>query len=160
MKFHHLIEINDPLNPLLDPLTREQLWRGLVLRAEAPALFMPHLDQCDIVKRGVNSLSRALRYGQVVITDEVSLLPQQEVVYRVPAQGEIAASQLTMRIEEPQPEIFYVRFEYDDGTPDAAGSMDAYYNEFRRSAYYEADIDTIRIIRELAAEGRFNTPLS
>jgi len=32
MKFEHLIEINDPLNPLADTMTREQLWRGLVLR--------------------------------------------------------------------------------------------------------------------------------
>ncbi|MHA0111691.1 AtaL-like protein, partial [Klebsiella pneumoniae] len=41
MKFNHLIQINDPLNPLIDSLTREQLWRGLVLRAESPRLFMP-----------------------------------------------------------------------------------------------------------------------
>ena len=34
MKFEHLIEINDPLNPLIDTLSLEQVWRGLVLRAE------------------------------------------------------------------------------------------------------------------------------
>ena len=33
MKFEHLIEINDPLNPLIDALTVEQLWAGLVLSA-------------------------------------------------------------------------------------------------------------------------------
>ena len=48
MKFEHLIEINDPLNPLMDTLTREQLWRGLVLHAESPKLFVPHLDECTI----------------------------------------------------------------------------------------------------------------
>ena len=48
MKFNHLIQINDPLNPLIDSLTREQLWRGLVLRAESPRLFMPHLDDCRL----------------------------------------------------------------------------------------------------------------
>lgn len=160
MKFHHLIEINDPLNPLIDPLSREQLWRGLVLRAEAPMLFMPHLDQCDILARTPSSLSRELRYGELTIRDEVSFTPQEEVLYQVPAQRDIPASRLTMRIEEPQPDIFYVRFEYDDGTPDAVGSMDAFYNEFRRSAYYEADLDTIRIIRSLAAQGRFNLPLN
>jgi len=42
MKFEHLIEINDPLNPLIDALTLEHRWRGLVLRAigergDAPA---------------------------------------------------------------------------------------------------------------------------
>ncbi len=160
MKFHHLIEINDPLNPLIDPLTREQLWLGLVLRAEAPALFMPHLDHCTIINRSQGGLSRELRYGDLVIADQVSFTPQHEVLYQVPAQRDITASRLTMTIEEPQPEIFYVRFEYDDGTPDVAGSIDAFYNEFRRSAYYEADLDTIRIIRQLAGEGRFDLPLN
>lgn len=160
MKFHHLIEINDPLNPLIDPLTREQLWRGLVLRAEVPQLFIPHLDACNILDRSASSLSRELRYGNVVIRDQVNFTPQQEIVYEVPAQQDISASRLSMTIEEPQPDVFYIRFEYDDGTDDAAGSVDAYYNEFRRSAYYEADIDTIRIIRELASEGRFNQPLN
>jgi hypothetical protein len=40
MRFEHLVEINDPLMPLLTELTREQLWRGLVLRAEDPTQFI------------------------------------------------------------------------------------------------------------------------
>ena len=51
MKFEHLIEINDPLNPLIDTLSLEQVWRGLVLRAESPRLFVPHLDECQISER-------------------------------------------------------------------------------------------------------------
>ena len=34
MRYEHLVQINDPLMPLLDTLTRNQLWQGLVLRAE------------------------------------------------------------------------------------------------------------------------------
>ncbi|MEA5097780.1 MAG: AtaL-like protein, partial [Burkholderiaceae bacterium] len=51
MKFEHLIEINDLRNPTIAPLTRAQLWRGLVLRAEEPTWFMPHLDACEIIER-------------------------------------------------------------------------------------------------------------
>jgi hypothetical protein len=75
----------------------------------------------------------------------------------VPAQKDIPASSLTMSIEEPQSGIFFVRFEYDDGTGE---SEEEFYNDFRRSAYKEADIDTIRIIRRLAEEGRFDSPLN
>src|SRR5471030_1057259 len=67
MKFEHLIEINDPLNPLIDTLTMEQLWRGLVLRAESPKLFVPHLDECMIEQRSENGFSRQLRYGELLI---------------------------------------------------------------------------------------------
>ena len=37
MKFNHLVEINMPDNPLVMMITREQLWHGLVLRAEMPS---------------------------------------------------------------------------------------------------------------------------
>jgi len=153
MKFTHLVEINDPLNPLIDPLTRDQLWRGLVLRAEQPGKFIPWLDGCDIVERTAASISRRSRYGEVVISDIVRFAPQERIHYRVPAQADIPASDLHVTIEEPQSGLLFVRFEYDDGTPEIDGSADAFYNEFRRSAYQEADIDTVRVIRQLAADG-------
>jgi hypothetical protein len=153
MKFNHLIQINDPLNPLVDPLTREQLWRGLVTRAEAPKLFMPHLDDCRLSDKSLDSVRRELRYGELVILDKVTYLPQIQVLYEVPAQGDIPTSRMSMTIEEPQPGLLFVRFEYDDGQPETEGGAEAFYNEFRRSAYQEADIDTIRIIRELTVRG-------
>jgi hypothetical protein len=159
MKFEHLIAINDPLNPLIDPLTRLQLWRGLVLRAESPQLFVPQLDECQLSERSADAVSRVLRYGELAIRDRVTYLPQLQVHYQIPAQKEIAASSLAMTIEEPQPELLFVRFTYDDGASPAEDAANAMYDDFRRSAYQEADIDTIRIIRELAAEGRFDAPL-
>lgn len=158
MKFTHLVEINDPLNPLIDPLTRDQLWRGLMLRASCPKLFVPWLDACDIVHRSADAVDRELRYGDVVIRDHVTFLPQQQVQYHVPAQQDIPPSRLNMTIEEPQPGLLFVRFEYDDASPDIAGTTEAFYNEFRRSAYQESDIDTIRMIRQLSSEGRLDPP--
>ena len=152
MRFEHLIEINDPLNPLIEDLTREQLWRGLVLRAESPRLFMPHLDECTLSDRSETLLSRSLRYGELIIHDRVTFDAPHAVRYDVPAQGDIPQSTLLMTIEEPQPDALFVRFEYDDGKADS--DEEAFYNEFRRSAYEEADIDTIRTIRQLAQEGR------
>ncbi|GAB3542732.1 SRPBCC family protein [Noviherbaspirillum agri] len=154
MKFSHLVEINDPRNPLIESLSREQLWRGLVLRAETPTDFVPYLDRCEILERSALVISRELHYGDLVVRDHVTFQPQQRIVYHVPQQKEIPASQLTMTIEEPQPEIFFVRFEYEDESSEAAGSEEAFYNEFKRSAYQESDIDTIRTIRQMAESGR------
>ena len=156
MKFTHLIEINDPLLPLVDVLTRVQLWRGLVLRATSPKLFVPYLDDCLISDREPNRFSRALRYGDVLIRDVVTLAPLEEITIAVPEQKDIAASLLIMRIESPQPDAFFVRFIYDDGKVVETGSMEAFYDEYRRSAYQESDIDTIRLVRELAQQGRLD----
>jgi len=156
MQFEHLIEINDPLNPLIDMLSRDELWRGLVLRAESPRLFVPHLDECTLTDRSDTLLSRSLRYGDLVIHDRVTFDAPHAVRYDVPAQGDIPESSLLMTIEEPQPDALFVRFEYDDGKADS--DEEAFYNEFRRSAYEEADIDTIRVIRQLAQEGLLQRP--
>jgi hypothetical protein len=156
MKFEHLIEINDPLNPLIDPISREQLWRGLVLHADSPKLFVPHLDECTIAERSSGSFRRRRRFGQLVIEDRVILTPLQEVRYEVHQQGEISASSLTVSIEAPSEDTLFVRFRYDDGHDAATDAANAMYDEFKKSAYQEADIDAIRIVRELAAQGRLD----
>jgi hypothetical protein len=160
MKFEHLIEINDPLNPLIDALTPEQLWRGLVLRAESPKLFVPHLDDSVIDQRSENGFRRTLRYGELVIVDTVRLTPMHSVRYQVAAQQDISESSLTMSIEMPTEDTLFVRFEYDDGHDAATDSANAMYDDFRRSAYLESDIDTIRILRDLASQGRLDSLLN
>lgn len=159
MRFSHLVEINDPLNPLIDTLTREQLWRGLVLRAEMPRRFVPWLDACDISNRSETSLERVLRYGDTVIRDQVTFNKPDKIVVHVPQQGDVPTADLTMTIEEPYEGSLFVRFEYDDYSGEARGSDEAMVHEFRRSAYKESDIDTIRTIREMAAEGLLDSPM-
>jgi len=156
MKFEHLIEINDPLNPLIDTITREQLWRGLVLRAEDPKRFIPHLDECIIGERSAGTFTRRQRFGELVIEDRVILTPLEEVRFEVPAQGDIAQSLLTMRIEARGDAMLLVRFTYDDGNPSAGDEMGKMYEDFKKSAYQEADIDTVKIVRQLASAGKLD----
>jgi hypothetical protein len=156
MKFEHLIQINDPLNPLIDTISIEQLWRGLVLRAESPTMFVPHLDECTIGERSSGTFTRRLRYGDLVIDDVVHMTPLKEVRYEVPAQGEIAASSLKMIIEAPGDAVLLLRFCYDDGQGEHTDPANAMYDDFKRSAYQEADIDTVRILRQLAGEGKLD----
>lgn len=159
MQFSHLVEINDPLNPLIDPLTREQVWRGLVLRAEMPKRFVPWLDDCDISQRTETGMERSLRYGDTIIRDTVTLQRLVSVHYHVPRQGDIPEADLKVTIEEPHAGALFVRFEYDDHSGEAKGPDEAMVHDFRRSAYQESDIDTIRTIREMAADGLLDAPM-
>ena len=81
MRFEHLVQINDPLMPLLTELTRDQLWRGLVLRAEAPTRFIAGLESATIDARrelsGVTELERTLDYGSFRVRYRVRLFPGQ-----------------------------------------------------------------------------------
>jgi len=160
MKFEHLIEINDPLNPLIDALSVKQLWSGLVLRAESPKLFVPHLDECIIDERTETGFRRRQRYGELVIEDRVVLEPMRQVRFLVPAQQDIPESSLTMTIETPTDETLFVRFQYEDAHDAATDAANAMYDEFRRSAYVESDIDTIGMLRDLASQGRLDAMLN
>jgi hypothetical protein len=159
MKFEHLIEINDPMNPLIDILTHEQVWRGLVLRAESPKLFVPHLDEVRIGERSERGFRRVQRYGDLVIEDTVVLEYPDRIRYEVAPQGEISRSSLTMTIESHGPGLF-VRFEYEDAHNAREDEENKMYDDFRRSAYKESDIDTIRVLRDLAEQGRLDATLN
>lgn len=153
MRFEHLVQVNDPLMPLLDPLSRAQLWRGLAHRVEDPAAFMPGLDACTILERRPNYVKRELSFGRHRFVDHVHLEPERRIRYDSDLADPHAGSSLTVTIEEPQHGLLWVRFIYDT-VPAEAGDADPRYDEARRSAYREADIDAIRRIREWAADGR------
>ena len=113
MQFSHLIQINDPRHPLVDPLSREQLWRGLVLRAENPMLFVLALDAFEIIARADNTLMRELHFGKLTLRDRVSFEPMRQVRYEIESAGDSPAASLAMTIEEPQPGQLFVRFAYE-----------------------------------------------
>lgn len=152
MRFSHLIQINDPLNPLIDPLSREQLWRGLAYRAENPVPFVLGLDGCRIVERAENTLKRELHFGSLTVRDRVTLDPMRQVRYETEAGGGLPASSLLMTIEEHGVDELVVRFEYETLRRDSDARGEAFYNAFLKKAYVEADIDTIRTIRRLIVE--------
>ncbi len=154
MKFTHVIEITNPLIPLPHPLSRAQLWRGLILRAENPKLFVPWLDTFTILERTEQTLSRELQYGQLRVRDEVRLLAPSQLWFHVPAQGDLPLSQLVISIEEPGPDVVVVRFEYASEAPVHNTPEEEVFEKYRRAAYVDTDVESIRLIRQMAANGR------
>lgn len=151
MHYEHLLQINDPNDPQIEPLTREQLWLGLVARAERPQYFLIGMDECQIVERTANTLRRQMRFGTLQVRDRVTYESQMHVRFDVEPTLEVSGARLIISIEEPQPGELFLRFAYTLQTvvDDAVAELD----EYRKSAYRDADIDTVRMIRQLAATG-------
>jgi hypothetical protein len=150
LHFEHLIQINDPLNPLVEALTREQLWEGLVLRAEQPQLFVLGLDSCTILSRTDRTLERELHYGHATVRDRVTLVPSESVRYDILATEAHVGGSLTMTIEQPDDVQLFLRFRYETTLPVPDTEDARQTSEIVKSAYRETDIDTVRLIRHYA----------
>jgi hypothetical protein len=159
MRFEHLIQVNDPRLPLA-PLTRQQLWRGLVRRAEQPAEFVLGLSGAVIHERHrdgeVVELIRTLDFGSFQVADRLRMVPMQETQTSTPAGSGWPASRMIIRIEEPEPAWLCLRFVYESDAEDGAEGMEAIAAALRNQAYKSADVDTVRRIRELAAKGELD----
>ena len=157
MRFEHLIQINDPANPLIEPLSRAQLWAGLVRRAEFPAEFAIGLEGARIGERvphgndGGWRLSRVLDFGPFEVSDMVVAEPEQRMRIEAFASAAFGRSLLTMTIEAPDEEQLFLRCVYE--TEPAAGQPepDAMLVGLREQAYQAADLDMVSRIRQMLA---------
>jgi hypothetical protein len=149
MQFEHLIAITDPGNPLVVPLTREQIWSGLLQRVENPLPFLPGLESCAILERTSEGLLRELDFGPATLRDHVTMVEAQWVRFDIVPSTTSAGGSLTINIEEPQPGFLFLRFAYR--TALASDPEERAYVEYIKSAYHQSDVDCVRIVRTLAA---------
>lgn len=153
MQFEHLIAITDPGNPLVMPLTREQIWSGLLHRVENPLPFLPGLESCTILDRDGEGLLRELDFGPAMIRDRVTMAEAHWVRFDIVPSATHAGGALTIAIEEPQPGFLLLRFTYRTTLAAGNDAEERAYAEYVKSAYHQSDLDCVRVIRTLAAEG-------
>ena len=153
MNFEHLIQINDPENPLVESLNRDQLWQGLLYRVEDAVPFLPGLESCTILERAADTLLRELDFGPAVIRDRVTINEAHSVCFTIEASEVHPGGSLQIVIEEPEPNFLFLRFTYETTLADNPNAEGAAYIEYVKSAYHQSDIDCVRIIRTLAAGG-------
>ncbi|HKU13934.1 MAG TPA: AtaL-like protein [Steroidobacteraceae bacterium] len=144
----HIVRINDPANVAGAWLTREQLWAGLQHTVVAPELVDESIDSASIEEIGPCRLRREIRRGRCATSDEVELVRNESVQIHADAAGAFAGSTLTIRIEEPAPEMLFVRFTYDVcGLEEVRDEQE---DSARCCAYQSSDIERIRQARRFA----------
>jgi hypothetical protein len=148
----HIVRINDPANVAGAWLTREQLWAGLYHTVVAPELLDETIDSASVEEIVPGRLRREIRRGRNAMNDEVELAPNESLRICADSAGAFAGSTLTIRIEEPAPEMLFVRFTYDVcGLEDARDEQE---DTARCSAYHSLDIERIREVRRFVGQAR------
>jgi Domain of unknown function (DUF1857) len=157
MRFEHLIEINSPaaaLQGVMDTFTREQLWRGLMLKVMSPERFDNGPQRAVCISPQADQVQRTLHFGEHVLHDVVQLTPQERLVFTPQAHGELAPIRLTVSIEEPQPHQMVLRFVYEALGEQSA--EEASFNGYRHSAWLHADRDMVSQLREWLGNGELS----
>lgn len=144
----HIVRINDPANAAGAWLTRDQLWAGLQYTVLAPELLDESIDSSSIEEIVPGRLRRYIRRGRSATSDEVELVPNESLLIRADAAGAFAGSTLTIRIEEPAPQMLFVRFTYEVRGLEEA--RDEHEDSARCCAYRNLDIERIRQARGFA----------
>ncbi len=57
-------------------LTRAQVWRGLVMKAENAVPFVPAMTRCEVVERRENQLVREIVLRGERLTERVTFYPE------------------------------------------------------------------------------------
>ena len=155
MQFEHLVAVNDLATQTTSILTRDQLWQGLLLRAESPQIFSPHIETVTILERSAHLIVREIDFGNMQVRDDIELKEGCEILYRTAPGEKHAGGLLTVRIEEPQEYALFVRFSYQTPAPENTPE-EIELGRYLKKMWQQLDVDAIKLIRELAEEGRFS----
>ncbi|MEZ5489755.1 MAG: AtaL-like protein [Gammaproteobacteria bacterium] len=146
LEFEHIVQINDPDDAKIRPITRAQLWEGLVLRARDPGKFNAALT-CRVADEIPAGFTRYIQAGDTEFRDQVTLTHLEKIeTVIVGADQSLHAESLTA-IEEPASGCLFVRFRYRRDMDDS--SEGAMIGEHLKSAYFHTDIEAIALIRML-----------
>lgn len=154
MQFEHLIEVNETLDKTQPVLNREDLWFGLLCRIENPVAFLPGLESSRIFERRDNFVSQELDFGAVVVRHRIFLHPFESVCFEADATDNHAGGRFIVSIVDDAERLF-LRFCYETGLDEDEGK-EVNLSEVVRSAWYQSDLDMVRVIREIARSGRLN----
>jgi hypothetical protein len=62
-------------------LSRSEIWKGLVMKAENALPFVPGMAKCDVVQRTANGLIRDIVFRGEDAREKITFYPEEKVVF-------------------------------------------------------------------------------
>ena len=141
------------------PLTRSQVWDGLVLKGLDGTLFVPGMSSCKVVERREDEIVREIVLRGEAFRERVTLTPERLVrTYRL--SGAVMGT-LENEIEEDEGGELYLTFNYE---LEAEGVEPGGAEEQELARELKKDLDavqgTIDKIRSLVTSGELEAKLA
>lgn len=164
MKFHeHIIRASVPELPI--ELTREDLAAGIADFARHPDRYINEADASRVTgpevreETGSVVFDREICFGKLRFEETVRLFEDGTYVAHIEADNVRPASDFTMKIEEPEAGVFFVRFIYDEDREPAKKEsvQEQRISALRRMAYESKDRDVLSKILENIVRDRMGS---
>jgi len=133
-------------------LTLEQVWRGLVMKAENALPFVAAMEDCRIIERYPDGFLREIKLRGVVMRERITFTPYVEVFFeRIDAQG--YDGWITNLISQG-PNGLLLTFTFSVGFPGVApgSAEERAQGDAVRESYISAVTSTLQAVRRLAGE--------
>lgn len=75
------VPVNTSLAAGQPRLTRSQVWKGLVMKADNALPFVPGMAKCDVVERTANGLVRDIVFRGEDARERITFYPERKVVF-------------------------------------------------------------------------------
>ena len=134
-------------------LSRDQLWQGLLMKAENAVPFVPGMESCLVLERGEGNLIREIAVHSQRFKELVTFTPQDQIhLQRI--EGDETGWITNIVSESDRGLLLTFTFALSDSSVPAGSSKEKRREEAIKSAYFAAVDKTIRTVRQLAAEGK------
>jgi hypothetical protein len=145
-----VVPVNPPDEDVV--LTREDVWKGLVLKAENALPFVPAMTMCEVKEQTETMIVREIEFRGERFGERITFDPQRQVTF-VRTSGSVLGT-IRNEIEEEDGEL-RLRFSFDlelqDIEPGSAAEKE--YEQTMRGDYLKAVDATLSAIRRWVREG-------
>ena len=135
-------------------LNQDQVWRGLVMKAENAVLFVPGMQACKVLERYPDGLLREIMLGGDRFKERITFTPPVQVLFERVDTAE-HAGWITNIISESERGLI-LTFTFSVNFPGVQPGTEAEKQRGRemKSSYVKAVESTLNTVRRLASEGR------
>jgi hypothetical protein len=144
------VAVND--DPQQPRLSRGDVWRGLLLKADNALPFVPQMTRCDVLERGDDWLLRDITFRGEDARERVSLFPEERVHFER-VQGPTRGTIDNEILEDERGDLelrFAFALEAEGIAPDSAEEKEHF--GATEAAYLNAVNATLEAIRRVVRE--------
>lgn len=135
-------------------LSQDQVWRGLVMKAENAVLFVPRMQSCEVLTRSANGLLREVVNDHHRFREQITFTPPVEVLFERVGTAD-NAGWITNVISESEHGLL-LTFTFAVNLPGVAPGTpeERAKGEAMRDSYVGAVKATLARVRALVGEGK------